>query len=508
MTEVERRLAAIMFTDLVGYTALMGADERRAIDVVERSRELIRARVAAHGGRCLEHEGDGTLSVFASAVEAASCALEIQSEAARAEIGLHIGVHLGDVIDSGERVVGDGVNVAARICKLGEPGQVFVSEAVFDQVRNQRGMTAQRVGAPELKNVGRPIQVWSMRVGAESPSATPARVGRWRRVARVSLAVAAALTLTALGFGGERIKGAAVKVLVSSGLLGLLQPHLDRSIAFTRSADGTRIAWASVGSGPPIVQVQIWWTNVEYGPLVPIARAKEFTERHRIVYYDGRGFGLSQRDVKHSPDGRLQDLEAVIDAAHLDRFVLWGISSGTPVAIRYAAAHPERVSKLILYGTVLSLPVDQETYTATLALLGKHYGSTEPAYREYFHGLFFPDASDFEVRVFAEYSASLGGNGGNAAAVWEDGAREDVRDVARQLRVPTLVMHRRDDSLVPFAMGVEAAGLIPGARFEALAGRNHVFLPLEAEGSRMMDLIESFVDAPPAAPEPAANEPG
>lgn len=497
---MERRLAAIMFTDFVGYTSMMGTDERRAIDAVEHSRELIRARVDAHGGRCVEHEGDGTLSVFPSAVEAAACALEIQAAAAREDIGLHIGVHLGDVIDSGERVVGDGVNVASRICKLAGAGEVYISEAVLDQVRNQSGMVAERVGAPDLKNVNRSVAVWSLRTGEGTPAGDAPRRSRWRSFAIVALSIVVVLVLTAIGVGQERLAGAAAKLIVR--FPGLLAPKLDRAIAFTQSADGTRIAWASVGTGPPILQVQTWWTNVEYGPLVPLDRVVELTKHHRVVYYDGRGFGLSQRDVVQSADLRLQDLEAVVKAAGVDRFVLWGISAGSPTAIRYAALHSDRVSKLILYGTILHQPVDDATYTATLALLREHYGSTEPVYRAYFHELFFPDASDFEVRVFAEFSATLS-NGKNAAAHWEDMPRIDVREDAKRVHAPTLILNRRDDTLVPFAMGLEAAGLIPGARFEALSGRNHVFMPGEAEGDRMEDLVEAFIDA---TPDPAKEQ--
>jgi class 3 adenylate cyclase/pimeloyl-ACP methyl ester carboxylesterase len=495
MADVARKLAAIMFTDLVGYTSLMGDDEQRAIAVVERSRVLIRSQVEAHGGRCLEHEGDGTLSIFPSAVEAVVAASDIQAAAARDALELRIGVHVGDVIESGDRIVGDGVNVASRICSLASARQIYVSETVYDQVRNQRDFTGRRVGAPALKNVSRPVVVWSIETDAKADENGKPGRRRIRPLRLGGLALGAAILIAAIviGLDADLRNGLAAAAILS--VPGLAGPNLEREIAFTHSADRTRIAWASVGAGPPIVQVQVWATHVEYGPMGPVYRLPALAERHRIVYYDGRGFGLSQRDVDHDFDRRIEDLEAVIDAAGLERFAGWGFSGGTPTAIAYTVKHPERVSHLVLYGTVLRRPIDAETFRATESLIRQHWGSSEPAFRDFFRGLIVPDATDFQMSIFNRMMGDSG-TAQDAADFWVSGLGRDVTDLTRQIRVPTLVMHRRDDVLVPFDLGLETASLIPGARFIALEGKNHVFLPDEAEGDRAIEAIEAFVAVP------------
>lgn len=158
----ERRLAAIMFTDMVGYTSLMGRDEARARGLVERSRSELKSFVEKHHGQWLEEIGDGTLSVFSSAVEAAACALEIQRTFGNDEITLRIGIHLGDVVFANGRVYGDGVNVAARIEPLARPGGIAVSESVAQAMRGHPQARLSYLGRKRLKNVDQPVRVYTL----------------------------------------------------------------------------------------------------------------------------------------------------------------------------------------------------------------------------------------------------------------------------------------------------------------------------------------------------------
>ena len=159
----ERRLAAIMFTDIVGYTALMGRDEAAGRRVRERHEAVVRPLVDRYHGEWVEERGDESLSTFVSALEAVSCALAIQSElAGDAELSLRIGIHLGDVTVEGGRVFGDGVNVASRIREIARPGQIFVSEQVHDSIKNQPDLGATSEGQRALKNVARPVSVYSV----------------------------------------------------------------------------------------------------------------------------------------------------------------------------------------------------------------------------------------------------------------------------------------------------------------------------------------------------------
>lgn len=155
-----RQLTAIMFTDMVGYTALMQVDERRAREQRDRQRQVLEEEVSRHGGRILQFYGDGTLSVFQSAIEAVRCAVHVQ-EALMAEprVPLRIGIHTGDIVHDRHGVFGDGVNVAARIQGLATPGSVLVSEKVHDELKNQPDMETRTLGRFQLKNVQRPMEV-------------------------------------------------------------------------------------------------------------------------------------------------------------------------------------------------------------------------------------------------------------------------------------------------------------------------------------------------------------
>jgi len=179
---VERRLAAILFTDVVGYSTLMGRDEAAARRVRARHESLVREQITRYDGQWIEEKGDESLSVFPSAVQAAGCALAIQTELARdAEFQVRIGIHLGDMTLEGGRVYGDGINVAARIYPLAEPGEIVVSGAVHDSIKNQSGIEVVCKGEQTLKNVAAPVVVWSVTGALDPPEASahaPAEANR------------------------------------------------------------------------------------------------------------------------------------------------------------------------------------------------------------------------------------------------------------------------------------------------------------------------------------------
>ena len=171
----ERRLAAIMFTDIVGYTALMAESEAKGLRVREQHRELVRPLVEKYHGESIEARGDESLSVFPTALDAVNCALAIEDQVqSEADLKLHIGIHLGDVVVREGEVSGDGVNIASRICALSQDGGLCVSGEVYQSVRNQPDMEAVPLGEHELKNVGRPVAVYALgRPGAVSVRRLP-----------------------------------------------------------------------------------------------------------------------------------------------------------------------------------------------------------------------------------------------------------------------------------------------------------------------------------------------
>jgi class 3 adenylate cyclase len=158
-------LRAIMFSDIVGYTTMMAGDEAAAIRTVEAVRQIHRECITAHGGRLLEEQGDGVLAMFGSVSASVAAARDIQTGARRdGTFQLRIGIHLGEVIESGGGVFGDGVNIASRIHGVANPGTIVVSEAVYDNVKNKGGVTAVDLGARDLKGIEEPIHVYSIEV--------------------------------------------------------------------------------------------------------------------------------------------------------------------------------------------------------------------------------------------------------------------------------------------------------------------------------------------------------
>jgi TolB-like protein/class 3 adenylate cyclase/Flp pilus assembly protein TadD len=195
----DRRLAAILFSDIVGYTALMGQDERAGLRARERHRRLLRSLAARHRGKIVDENGDELVGAFPSALDAVKCALSAQAALHEdAELRLRIGIHSGDVIFEGGRVYGDGVNVASRIRPFAEPGGVAVSEPVFDAVKNQTGIRATPLGTHPLKNVARPLAVYAVEGSVATRIRSRGHRSPVRRAAVGAAALLAAATVISL----------------------------------------------------------------------------------------------------------------------------------------------------------------------------------------------------------------------------------------------------------------------------------------------------------------------
>lgn len=283
--------------------------------------------------------------------------------------------------------------------------------------------------------------------------------------------------------------------------------------------DRVRIAYATMGQGPPLVKAANWLTHVELDRTSPVWRhwLRELSATHRLIRYDERGCGLSDWDVDDfSVETWVRDLEAVVDSVEIERFPLLGISQGGAVAITYAIRHPERVSHLILYGAYAvgwakrPLPDDvREEYEALLTLTRQGWGRDAPAYRQVFTGLFVPDADDSQIRSFNEMQR-ISTSPENAVRFQKAFGEVDVRDLLPEVRTPTLVLHARDDARCPFEQGRLLAAEIPGARFVPLEGRNHVLLEDEPAWRTLISEVRDFlgVEAPVASapPTPATDD--
>lgn len=494
-----RRLVAIMFSDIAGYTALMGKDEDLAVRALERSRFVVRSQVEKHGGRLLEEIGDGTLSSFDSAVGAVECAREIQTIVGAEDFDLRIGIHIGDVLISGDQVIGDGVNVASRIHGLADPGAICISDRVYEDVRNHPELEVRPLGKRELKNVNRRVMVYILGSPLATPVSSPARSSRRRRWA-IAGGVLAVLV------AGLWATGLFERALVSGmvNLPRLIGSDVESTIGFVTSADGTRIAYAVSGEGPPIVHVIGWATHVERGFNSPAYNPSvaHFAERFQFVRYDGRGSGLSDRaPADFSLEARVADLEAVIDGLGLDRVVLFALSAGGWPVLTYTVRHPEKVRRLVLVATAASMASvmkAQPLWNSIPQMIRAGWGADDSSAIGVFTSLIIPDASALQQDIMNQMFAM--------AMTGEDAARflealvesEDTSDLLSQIQVPTLVVHARGDRLVPFAAGGrELAAGIPGAKLVVLETDNHGFGPTDPTYSEYLQALDDFLAEDP-----------
>lgn len=163
MNNQTRKLSAIMFSDMVGYTGLMQEDEKRAMEARDRYRKVLEENIEKHQGKILQYYGDGALSIFGSAIQSALCAAEIQKELlANPKVALRIGIHSGDIVYDNVGVYGDGVNIASRIESLSIPGAVLISEKIFDDIKNHSSLPAEFLGSFKLKNVKAPVKIYAL----------------------------------------------------------------------------------------------------------------------------------------------------------------------------------------------------------------------------------------------------------------------------------------------------------------------------------------------------------
>jgi class 3 adenylate cyclase len=276
---------------------------------------------------------------------------------------------------------------------------------------------------------------------------------------------------------------------------------MEQQIRFCTSSDGTRIAYATVGQGPPVVRIRPWFTHLEYEWENPMWRSSidRLSARHLLIRHDGRGMGLSDHRVSdYSPEAQVCDLEAVVDALGLERFALYGVSQGGATSITYAVRYPERVSHLILQGSFarmgwfIDTEKGQQRFQTALSLIRQGWGTDLPAYRQFFTSLFMPDGDAEAIRQFNEMQR-ISASPENAAALLSAMPDTDVSELLSQVRPPTLVGHCRGDAIVPFEAGRELAAGIPGARFLPLDSRNHALLPDEPAAEVLEKAVEEFL---------------
>jgi class 3 adenylate cyclase/pimeloyl-ACP methyl ester carboxylesterase len=458
-----RRLAAILAADVAGYSRMMSADEAATLAALQAHRaDVVNPAVARHGGRVVKLMGDGILIEFGSVVEAVACAAEVQTEMAVRNAGapadrrmvLRIGIHIGDVIADGDDIYGDGVNIAARLEGVAEPGGICLSRQAHEHVDGKLPLTYRELGPQVLKNITRPIDVYAVETGdapgaAYDPRSTP------------------------------------------------------QKIEYCRAPDGVRLAYSKVGRGPVLLKTANWMNHLEmdWEGSVIAHLFNALARKHTLLRYDARGNGLSDWDVETvSLDAWVSDLETVLDAANVDRCPILAMSQGCAISVAFAVRHPERVSHLILYGGFArgayrraKNEAELQKAKALATLIRTGWGDDSPVYRQLFSSMFMPGGTQEQLEKFAERQRKT--TSPECAYRYFETTRDlDVTDLLPKVSVPTLVMHVRDDQVQSFEAGRELAAGIPGARFVALQGRNHFLLEQDPASARVLEEIALFLN--------------
>ncbi|HKE50984.1 MAG TPA: alpha/beta hydrolase, partial [Actinomycetes bacterium] len=248
-----------------------------------------------------------------------------------------------------------------------------------------------------------------------------------------------------------------------------------QELRFCRSSDGVRIAYARHGSGPPLVIATCWLSHLQYDWQSPVWRhfLSDLGEIATVVRYDERGHGLSDWDVTDfSLEARIADIEAVVDDAGLDRFALMAMSQGGPPSIAYAVRHPERISRLIFYGSYAAAfrdptPEDIELDETFERLIKVGWARPDSAFRRVFTSLMIPGATEEQMRWLDELQR-VAVSAETALVSRRQRKRADVIDLLPQLGAPTLVLHSRHDRMNDFEGSRFLASMVDGARLVVL----------------------------------------
>ena len=283
---------------------------------------------------------------------------------------------------------------------------------------------------------------------------------------------------------------------------------MNQDIRFCKSPDGVRLAYAVSGEGPPLVMSATWLTHLEHQwrSLAWQPWLETLSRDHKLLRYDSRGCGLSDRDAGDlSFETWIQDFECVVEAASFRRFSLLATCQGGPIAIEYAARHPERVNRLILYATYArgrlrwtDRPNEIEKGRVLLDLTKLGWGQENHAFLQVWASHFQPGGTLEHLRSWCDQQCAAT-SAETAVRLLRIGWNVDVREAARKIKCPVLIVHPERDAVVPIEEGRLLASLIPDCRFVQLDGENHMPLADEPAWPRLLGELRKFLAEPSAA---------
>ena len=280
---------------------------------------------------------------------------------------------------------------------------------------------------------------------------------------------------------------------------------MDQDIRFCAANDGVKLAYAISGDGPPLVMSATWLTHLDYQwrSLAWRPWLDAFSGGHKLLRYDARGCGLSDRDTSDfSFDNWVSDFKSVIDASGLGRFDLLATCWGGPIAIAYAARYPERVNRLILYGTYAlgrlrwtDRPKEIEKARVLLDLTRLGWGNDNHAFQQVWATAFQPGGTLDHLHSWCDQQRAAT-SAETAVRLLQIGWNADVREAARKVKCPVLILHPERDAVVPIDQGRQLASLIPDSRFIQIDTENHMPLADEPAWSRIVSEIDAFLKEP------------
>ncbi len=458
----ERRLAAILSLDVVGYSRMMQRSSGPLLKTLNALyRDLIVPLVKENKGRVVKLLGDGALIEFASAGRALEAAIAIQTRLRDPQnpyqdpdpIFVRAGVHVGDVTVKGDDIFGDGVNIAARLQAAAAPGGVLVSKMVCDLAGADYADRLRGEGLHSFKGIAHPIETLSV-------DFTDDKSAKSR------------------------------KAFLNA-----------QEIQYCRTDDGVNLAWTAVGDGPPVVKAPNWighleldWRNPGFAPI-----CTSIAMKHRLVRFDARLNGLSDWDAETCSFERfVDDLEAIFDAAGIERAPIVAISQGSSVAAAFAARRPDRVSAIAMIG---GFPVgrakrkskkDIERAEAMRMMMTAGWDDDYPSMRDLMAQIIIPGASEEERRQTAQDMREMISpeNMGRYRDVID---YIDIRHLLPSVEVPCLLCHSTGDRMQPVEQGRIFAKGLPNARLITYESKNHLMTLNDPEWPRLERDVTAFL---------------
>ncbi len=460
----QRRLAAILSLDVVGYSRMMQSGSGPLLKTLNGLyRDLVSPVVQVNGGRVVKLMGDGALIEFPSAGQALESAIAIQTSLREPDhpyqtperIQLRAGLHVGDVTVEGDDIFGDGVNIAARLQAAAAPGGVLASRMLCDLAGAEFTDRLRGEGLRSFKGIAQPIEVLSV------------------------------------DFTGHALKKAR-KAFAEK-----------QEIRYCRTDDGLNLAWSEVGEGSTVVKAPNWighleldWRNPGIAPI-----CTSVAQNHRLVRFDARLNGLSDWEADACAlESFVDDLEAVFDAAEVERAPILAISQGSAVAVTFAARQPERVSAIVIIG---GFPVgrarrtsekDLERALAMRKMMTAGWDDDYPSLRDLMAQTIVPGASEEGRRLYAEDMQKMisPANMGRYREVID---QIDIRNILPSVQTPCLVCHATGDRMHPVEQGRLFAKGLPNARFIAYESPNHCMPENDPEWPRLERDVLAFLAA-------------